>query len=469
MSVSEVGSGYRGNVDPEEQAKARKFFDYGKTVSDTGNYDYAIDLYLQGLAIDPDDKGRHQELRDIAMKRKAMGGKALGMFDAAKRPAKEDKKAMLNAEKCLAYEPGNENHMLSLVESAWRAGYYDTVFWGGAMLFKSLSDGKSKDKAKYLALKNIYKNLKRYDLAVEAIQKALELDPLNMELQTEEKDLGAERTMLEGNYAAGGDFRQSARNLEKQQDLLRGERDVVDEDFMAKRVREAEKEYNADKSDGKLQKLIDALESTEDVESENRAIELLEAAYEKTNQFRWRQRVGKIQMAQMTRQERSLRAALQETPTDAALRADYEQFKHDQIEFEANEYKLWADNYPTDKTLRYQYGVRLIALKRFDEAIPILQEARQDPKLRFKASLDLGRAFLESGFVEEAIDTLQVIIDDYQVKGDDLSKEMNYWQGRAYEHQGANEQALKRYSQVAQWEFTYRDVQQRIRALRQKK
>jgi hypothetical protein len=54
------------------------------------------------------------------------------------------------------------------------------------------------------------------------------------------------------------------------------------------------------------------------------------------------------------------------------------------------------------------------------------------------------------------------------LKGDDRSKEMYYWQGRAYEEKGTDDMAIKRYSQVAQWEFTYRDVQQRIRALRGK-
>ena len=43
------------NEIPEaDRKKAKAFFDRGNTVAATGNYDYAIEMYLSGLAIDPD-------------------------------------------------------------------------------------------------------------------------------------------------------------------------------------------------------------------------------------------------------------------------------------------------------------------------------------------------------------------------------------------------------------------------------
>ncbi|HEX2973364.1 MAG TPA: tetratricopeptide repeat protein [Tepidisphaeraceae bacterium] len=126
-------------------------------------------------------------------------------------------------------------------------------------------------------------------------------------------------------------------------------------------------------------------------------------------------------------------------------------------------------HYPTDLGYKYQIAHRLFALKRFDEAIPMFQQARSDPKLKVDASVLLGRAFLEAGYPDEAADTLQSVMDEYEVKGDERSKEMYYWNGRALEEKGSLEQALKRFSQVAQWEFTYQDVQTRIKALRAKK
>jgi len=91
---------------------------------------------------------------------------------------------------------------------------------------------------------------------------------------------------------------------------------------------------------------------------------------------------------------------------------------------------------------------------------------RNDPKYRVDATSFLGRAFLENKFVEEAVETLKASIDDYQLKGDEKSKEMYYWYARALEEKPDIPAAIKAYSQVAQWDFNYRDVQQRIKKLR---
>ena len=64
------------------------------------------------------------------------------------------------------------------------------------------------------------------------------------------------------------------------------------------------------------------------------------------------------------------------------------------------------------------------------------------------------------------METLKTSIDEYQLKGDEKSKEMYYWYARALEEKPDVPAALKAYSQVAQWDFNYRDVQGRIRKLR---
>ncbi|HEX8520668.1 MAG TPA: hypothetical protein VF669_00345, partial [Tepidisphaeraceae bacterium] len=78
----------------------------------------------------------------------------------------------------------------------------------------------------------------------------------------------------------------------------------------------------------------------------------------------------------------------------------------------------------------------------------------------------LARAFLGAGYVDEAADTLRELINAYQLKGDAKSIEMYYYYGRTLEQQGDTAGALKAYSQVAQWNFNYGDVQQRIKKLR---
>ena len=132
------------------------------------------------------------------------------------------------------------------------------------------------------------------------------------------------------------------------------------------------------------------------------------------------------------------------------------------------EYRLWSDNYPTEVS-RYKFAVgrRLFELGQFDEAIPMFQQVRMDPKYRVEAGALLGRAFLDAGFVDESVDTMRGITEEYQVRGDDKSKEIFYWYARILEALSSDiPTALKSFSQVAQWDFNYRDVQARIKKLR---
>lgn len=466
--MAEIPQGYH-DVPEADRKKAQVFFDRGKTIADTGNYEYAIEMYLQGLALDPEAIEAHQAIRDISLKRKATGGKSLGFIESIKlrRKGKDDRQSMLNAEKLLAYDPGHTDHMLALLQSAFAGGYYDTVMWIGPVLLRANADSVKPppDFNKFIALKNIYKELQQWKRATEAAQYAAMLRPDDMELGTELKNLGAQDTMAAGRYSEGGSFRDSVRDAARQHELMEGERDVHNADFLTRAIQQAEQEYAADPT--KLPKLIEALEKTEAKPQEDRAVELLMKEYEQTRQFRWRLGVGRIRLKQLARQDRALRADLRKSPDDVDLQNEYREFVQQRTETELQEFALAGEHYPTDMGYRFEQAKRLFALQRYNESIPLLQQARNDPKLRTNAAIYLGRAFLESGFVDESSDTLRQTIEEYQIKGDERSKDMYYWYARALEANKDMATALKSYSQVAQWDFNYRDVQNRIKRLRQ--
>lgn len=466
--MADIGSGYR-EVPEEDRKKAKVFFDRGNTVAGTGNYDYAVEMYIQGLTLDPDAIDAHQTLRDISLKRRASGGKDMGMFVkmGLKKPTKDDKQNMLNAEKMLAFEPGQTDHMQLMLQHAHRAGCYDTCVWLTPILLKANADGKAPDYSKFMVTKDIMSMLGQWKLATDAAHYAAMMRPGDMDLQTELKNLGAQHTMSEGNYGTAKSFRDSVRNMNEQQKHMFNEKDVRTEDQMARLVGEAEAEWKADPREaGKLMKYVDALEKTEQPEYEARAVEVLEEAYARAKQFRFRHRIGQIYMKQWTRHERSKRSALAANPADVKLRDDYTNFVKERDKFELEEMQLWAENYPTEMKYKFEAAVRMFRLDQFNEAIPVFQQVRTDPKHKAIATIYLARAFLQSGFADEAADILNEIINDYTAKGDDNSKSMHYWRARALEIKGEREQAIKLYSQVAMWDFNYMDVQARVKNLR---
>jgi tetratricopeptide (TPR) repeat protein len=273
--------------------------------------------------------------------------------------------------------------------------------------------------------------------------------------------------MSQGKYGTARSFRDSIRDMDKQRGLLDADKDVRSLDVLQRQIALAETEWKAEPNEaGKLAKYVDALLKTELPEYENRAIAVLEDAHQRTGQFRFRFNIGKIRMNQLAREERELRRQVQQNPADEEMKKSYQEFSQRRWETELEELRLASENYPTDMALKYQMATRLYQLRRYDDAIPVFQQARQNPQFRMDASVWLGRAFLDAGYVEEAIDTLRGVIDVYELKGDNKSKEMYYWYARATEQKGENQTALKSYSQVFQWDSQYRDVVARIKRLR---
>jgi tetratricopeptide (TPR) repeat protein len=466
--VAQLPEGYK-EIPEEDRKKAKVFFDRGNTVAGTGNYEYAIEMYLQGLAIDPDAVEAHGTLRDFSLKRKASGGKGLGMTERWKlaRPTSDDKANMLNAEKLLAYDPGNTDDMILMLQNAQRGGFYDTVMWLGPILQKANADSKKPDFNKFIILKDVYKGLHQWKHAVDAAHYAALMKPDDMDLHTEVKHLAAMLTMDEGKYGSSRSFRDSVRDMNAQQSHLDADKGVQDLDAVGRMIAGAERELAAEPEEvGKLMKLVDILVKTEDPQHENRAVELLEDAHARTGQFRFRQNIGRIRLAQWARMDRSERAEYEKAKTDPAARKRYEEFFREKTIEELKEYQLWAENYPTDSGIRFDVAKRMFLLGQFDEAIPVFQQVRNDPKFRTEAGILLGRAFLDAQFVDEAVDTLSSVIGEYQLKGDARSIDMHYWYGRALEARKDTAGAIKAFSQVAQWNFNFRDVQSRIKRLR---
>jgi len=461
--------GYRDTPE-EDRKKAIVFFDQGKRVANAGQFDYAIEMYLNGLKLDPEDVAAHQALREISLKRKASGGKDMGMLSKMKlRYGKDDKENMQLAEKFLAYDPGNTGRMLELLTHSAAAGCYDSVMWIGPILLKANTESGKPELSKYIALKDTYIRLRQWQRASDAAHHALRIKPDDMNLQQEVKNLGAQQTMDAGGYSSGKSFRDSIRDMSSQQKLMTEDRDIRTIDILRAQIDDARVEMARDPTEpGKISKLVDLLIKTEDSEFENEAIEVLDKAFTKTGQFRFRFRLGQIKINQLRRMGRSLREQVAKNPTDAETVSTYKQFMKESAQEELKEFALAADNYPTDLSFKYEMARRLIMLEEYSEAIPLLQQAVQDPKMRVEATIELGKAFLAAEFPDEAIDTLKAVAESYQYGGDTKSKLIYYWYGRALETRGDNADAIKCYSRVTQWEFNYLDVQTRIKALRAK-
>lgn len=456
-------------ISEEDRKKAKGFFDRATPLVGAGQYEYAFTMYLNGLKFDPEAVDAHQALRDAALRRKAGGGKKMGVFEAMKYPVKgkDDRVSMINAEHQLAFDPGDTGLMLAFTEAAYRAGCYDTVLWIGPILAKANNELAKPDFAKFEKLRDIYARLGRWQQAVEICTRMLQMRPDDMDLKNDLKNLSANEAMNKGKYDQS--FRVSVRDMDKQQDLMQEERDVISEDYTTKVAREAEADLRTNPDDPtKVTKYVEALKKIGTSDSLEKAAVVLQGAYERTGAFRFRLQLIDLRLIDLRNRERELRAkAVGPGATPDGIQA-YKEFTQARAEEELGLYDEVAQQYPTESKYKYEVALRMVVLHKYIEAIPLLQNAVNDPKLRNRATLELGKAFLSAEFPDEAADTLKGLSETYPTlqTGDEIAKEIMYWLGRSLEAKRDKTEALKAYSQVVKWDFNYRDTQGRMKKLR---
>ena len=93
-------------------------------------------------------------------------------------------------------------------------------------------------------------------------------------------------------------------------------------------------------------------------------------------------------------------------------------------------------------------------------------ESRKDPARRILSMNQIGLCFFQKNWLADAIDVFSQAIDDYEMKDDALGKELRYNLGRAYEAKGDAAKALEIYRKIAQADFAYKDISERVSRLR---
>jgi tetratricopeptide (TPR) repeat protein len=219
---------------------------------------------------------------------------------------------------------------------------------------------------------------------------------------------------------------------------------------------------------GSIINLAEILSGLEEDEAENEAIVLLESAYQRKMDFSLKDRAGRILMKQMRRKIREANKRFEENPNDPQAKAESERLSSMLNAVSLEHYKLCVQNYPTDPRVKFEYGLRLIQNGRYDEAIPLFQDAQRDPRRKIPAMSKIGLCFFEKGWYSDAVDVFKRAIEEYEIKDDGIAKELSYNLGRAYEQQGDAAKALDVFRKIAQLDFAYRDVSKRVDALRKK-
>jgi tetratricopeptide (TPR) repeat protein len=459
----------------ENRSKAQRWFERARELGDKRQYDHAIQYYVEGLEYWPDavEEGC-KPLHGCAVARKHNGGAKPGLKDQMKHPVKhkDARRAFLNALWLFGHDPDNVGYIEAAVRNAAKLRADDAAMWAAGVLYKALEGNPKTSPKHFQALVEHAEQLgdraaarneaapgeTAYQLGINAVHVMRRRFPKSRDVDLALRNLSTKLTIHKGKYQDGESFRESIADADEQMELHDLDRGVQNQDRVVELAAHAEQEYleNPD-APGAFQKLIDLLRRQETDEAENRAIGLLVQEYKKTGDFRWKMLAQDVRIKQLNRLGRKLH----EEGDAEAIR------KHtiDQLKFELSSYKERVEQYPTDNRLKYEYGARLFRAGRFDDAIPLFQAARVDPKNRGACALHLGRCFYRKGFLPEAMASLSEGLKEHEFDDDDLAKSMLYWLGRAQEDAHDADGARKTYGRLLQVDYNYKDVRARMEGL----
>jgi tetratricopeptide (TPR) repeat protein len=450
--------------------KASSFFVRAEEVAATDNFDYAIDLYMEGLRRNPEAvKEGHIPLRRLALIRQGKGGKGPNIRDRMShgRSSKDPLDEMLRSEYLLSKDPGNKGFAESMLKAASAGGYTNTAKWIAQILYEMNRSSKKPSLEIYKVLIDIYRSLEMYNNAVIVCRNALELKP-NDDILTEElRNLSAQLTMQSGKYGQGGGFTESIRDNEKQYELLQKDSLIKSPDYRRKLLEEARRAYEEKPDEAvNILALARALEQRGNDEDFDEAISILEKAWQKSSDFTFKKLSGEIQIKRLKEQIKQLEERMKAKPEDQGLKKKHYELLRKFKDLELEHYRQCVENYPEEMRMCYEYGLRLIINKEYDKAIVMLQKSQKDPKLRLTAMEKTGLCFFLKGWYSDAVDIFKKALEFCKIKDSDIGKELRYNLARSFEQLGKLTEALHLYRSLAQVDYGFRDVKNRVSNLR---
>ena len=465
-----------GQIPEEPGVDVSKLVDKAKVASERGNYEYAIELYLQLLELQPNHVDARKALREAevrrAQERGITGSTASGWlrgFGSLLGAAifsilRKHDRAMASCEAFLKHDPYNKTVLKMLSNAAARAELLDTaIVVLEDVRTRSGQPAKGRGLKGYIAvlrrLAQLYIQVEKLPLADERLKELLNLDSKDRDAINLLRDVAARRSMVEGGWdRAGkkGGYREVLKSEQDAKKLEQSHGDIRTEGDALKRIEAVQREMEADPENTRL--MIEVGDLYKMVRRWDDARVWYQKALDiDPNNFLVQASMGDLQLAEMDGRIRGLRA-------DASKSAEAAELTRKRMGFALQEYERRVQARPQDLPTRFRYGQILFQLRRYKAASVQFQHASRDPKTRRAALYRLGLCFMKQELVDLAIEQFEKAVAGASVVDQEV-KGILYALGEAHEAQGRLDQALDAYKRIFEIDINFKDVSQKIQEL----
>jgi tetratricopeptide (TPR) repeat protein len=433
------------------------------------NFGYAISLLQEILKQEPRfltgrELLRRAEVTSSKSPKKSFFGISItpiGVMKAQRQIKKDPKRAVEILEKALEKEPYNRQANLVLKEAALAAGWPEIAVFA----LRTLLEENPRDVKVLHDLGRLYHELGDSDQEVEAYNQITAIDPLDAEALRLGKDASARASMKRGGWTQAESYRDLIKNKEEAISLEQQSRLRLTGEALDQQIAEIYARYKAEPANVDLVRRLGALnEQKEDFEA---AIGWYQCAADLTKgaDIGLTKKVSDLKIKHLEEEIAAHEEFLSTHDEANELYAKkFEQLKAAKIkraEILINDARERVARNPTDLQLRFELGENLFEARRFREALPELQRARQNPHARLKAMNLLGCCYSELEMLDLAMKQLEEASKEI-LSMDAMKKEIVYNLGLVHERMGEGEQSLACMKQIYEVDYGYRDVARRV-------
>jgi len=447
--------------------EARDYFNKGFGAFERGNLDYAIDLLLKCIEIEPRFLQARKFLRAAEIQKSQQGkAKILSFVKSnvsnvpglikAQNLLKQDKadEALMAVERVMKDDPLNERVLKVFTEAAGKAGYFDVA----VQTLEIARDQMPENLSVINWLGSLYQRLGRTKDAKACFERLCEIAPNDPEAMKMLKNAMALDSMSSDGWSEaaekGESFRamikdtEEAERLEQQAKAVKSEKDV--DSLIKESLEKIEKEPENINYYRNLAKLYTQKYSFDEaVATINKALALSpgDPELDKT--------LSRIRINQYDYQIARLK--------EAGDAENAQQKEYEKIHFVFNDLQERVKRYPNDLALRYDWGVMLFDNDYINEAIQQFQLSQRSPNHRNQSLYYMAMCFKTKKQYDLALSQLESAASEI-VSMDETKKNILYELGVICELMEDKAKAADYYKQIYKVDIGYRDVAQKIEA-----
>ena len=453
-------------ISPAKRRRLQKAFDAGNQQFNSGQFDYANDLFAQCVAGDPSTVIYVQHFLNNLIRKynnNKKGSKMAGLTTAGAKMGlkranskKDYQGAIKSGLGILKYNPWDSGTLIDLSKACEEL----ECMQSGIAFLRLALDGNPDDLALNKTAANAFERLGEYDQAILCLSRVRKEKPNDDGIKKQIDSLTIEKTLKKGGYEDADSSRDASVNKRKADSKQAGEQELTLEQQLRRTIR---------RNPTAVSNYLELSDLYFRAEDEQSALDILKEGLDGCAQDRKiQERIQDIGLHQLNKKIMIAERKAKAEKTEEAVKL-YGKLKVELNHRELEKFRSRVETYPNNFEYKYELGLRLKRSKLFEEAVNQFQEARNEPKRTALANLHAGECFQYMKQFPLAMQHFGLAIETATLNDKDTKKMALYRAGVLSTGMKNFDEAKTHLTELATIDFSYMDVADRLKKLEKKR